>query len=684
MTRKSVITNLLMPYCRAYGTNYDFAFTNYHSLNFFTGSSVPSNSALLYPVKSTVTVGTGRVTNAYVPSGAFSFDFWINPKYTTDTPSSEFRAGTILHMSAGYALSLVSGSSYDSNGYVDGYRLLLQLSSSADLAPSSIHPNFLPWPDFAFFSNDNILKRNRWQHVTVRWGTDSYNFGYGSFYVDGLEAGTFQIQSSSVAPITTQPPSSLVIGNYLEAAPNEDKFFFSRLAQTRYGVPVNSTYFNSSQTVEQPSSFGLNHPLNAEVHELKIYSRYLSQYEMLSRSLSGASLDDSTLLFYLPPLFTEESPYRTVTASLGGTDYLGGVLCHPFENINGTTGTPFNKFLSFDTGGHLINLENYTRDFATGNYPRLINLTGSVVRNNTAQLSANQFLYATGSNRKSSLTVLPNDNGNFTPNYYGLLGKLSSSLFHNDNGDLAYNLVSLRNLYSMQETYDYAEPASGSALLNIAPDGTIISSLSGLDITSSIGVLDYQRVPSILQRTREPNSLQVVVFDISNLFYGNKIKPGTFVLSDSGISNSGGKVGMTLKDDGFGSLYRADSTGSWAVNNSVGNIFYDNGVILLKNPSLYFFGKNQFECSFTGERNVHVMKADLYANPLELVSSSNPGWTPSLSASSNLYDPDKRYVYITDLYLHDDNLNVIARSKLAQPVLKRTSEKLVFHVKMDF
>ena len=174
------------------------------------------------------------------------------------------------------------------------------------------------------------------------------------------------------------------------------------------------------------------------------------------------------------------------------------------------------------------------------------------------------------------------------------------------------------------------------------------------------------------------------MFDISNLFYGNKIKPGTFVLRDMDVSNSYGKLGMTLRDDGFGSLYRADSTGSWAINNSVGNIFYDNGVVLLKNPSLYFFGKNQFECSFTGERNIHVMKADLYANPLELVSSSNPSWNPSLKASNNLDDPDKRYVYITDLYLHDDNLNVIARTKLASPVLKKTSEKLVFHVKLDF
>jgi hypothetical protein len=78
------------------------------------------------------------------------------------------------------------------------------------------------------------------------------------------------------------------------------------------------------------------------------------------------------------------------------------------------------------------------------------------------------------------------------------------------------------------------------------------------------------------------------------------------------------------------------------------------------------------------------MKADLYANPLELVSSSNPSWNRDLEATDFASDFDKRYVYITDLYLHDDNLNVIAKTKMAQPVLKRSGDKLKFTVKMDF
>ena len=683
MTRKFVTTNVLMPYYSLFGTNYNFAFTNYNSLNFLTASGLPTGSALLYPASGSSAAIGSIVSSSYIPSGAFSFDFWINPRYTTDTETSEFKAGTIFHLSGAYALSLISGSSRDSNGLTNGYRLLLQLSSSAKSLPSTINP--ASTTDLNFVSNDNSLQRNTWHHITVRWGPNSYNFGSGSFMVDGIEQGTFYIPSASIAPKEESGvalPSILTIGNFLECSQGvSSSYFFSDRAQLRFGVPVTGSAFITSPTLDEPASYNLAHPLNAEVHELKIYNKYLGQAEIASRSLTGAPLDDPNLLFYLPPMFTKESPTRSVDTVAG----LGGVLVHPFQCIDGTTTQPFNVDLSFDTGGHYINLENYTRDFATGNYPRLINLTGSALVGNTEQLTANQFLYNTGSVRKNSLTVLPNDNGEFTPNYYELLNKLDDSSFVTDKGQQAFNLVTLRSMYSLNSIYDLVPPVSGSATLNtdLNPK-SIIAALSGFDVTSSLGTLNPQRTPTILQRTQENNSLQVVIFDISNLFYGNKIAPSTFTITDTNVSNSYGKIGITLKDDGFGSLYRADCSGSQAQYNSVGNIFYDNGIVLIKNPSLYWFGQNGFECTFQGERNIHVMKADLYANPLELVSSSNPSWNRDLEATDFASDFDKRYVYITDLYLHDENLNVIAKTKLAQPVLKRSGDKLKFSIKIDF
>ena len=118
-----------------------WSYTNYHSLNFVTGGlpgyDLPRQSVLIYPA------GTGSVTsenwNPLAPKNRFTFDFWINPRYTTDRPGDEFHAGTVLHMSSCYAVSLVSGSRVGIDGRPSGYRMMLQLSHSADVSPSSVN-----------------------------------------------------------------------------------------------------------------------------------------------------------------------------------------------------------------------------------------------------------------------------------------------------------------------------------------------------------------------------------------------------------------------------------------------------------------------------------------------------------------------------------------------------------------
>ena len=104
---------------------------------------------------------------------------------------------------------------------------------------------------------------------------------------------------------------------------------------------------------------------------------------------------------------------------------------------------------------------------------------------------------------------------------------------------------------------------------------------------------------------------------------------------------------------------------------------------MVKHPSLYFFGQEQFVLEFQGERNVHVQKFNIVARPYEHVSSSNPEYIP-VSASNMANDYDKQFVYVTGINLHDDNLNVISRTNLAQPIVLRTGDQMKFVVKMDY
>jgi hypothetical protein len=188
---------------------------------------------------------------------------------------------------------------------------------------------------------------------------------------------------------------------------------------------------------------------------------------------------------------------------------------------------------------------------------------------------------------------------------------------------------------------------------------------------------------TIYQRTHDPSSNQVTFFNISNLYYGRRILPGSFELTDSSLSGSGGAVSITLKDDGMGNIYRADtftSASSWA---SVGNLYYDEGVVVIKSPHLFFFGENGFDMSFRGEQNIHVLKVNVLAPANHLNSSSNPNYLP-LSASASPTDQNSQFVYVTGINLHDENLNVVAKAQLAQPIVKRYGDRVMFRLRLDF
>ena len=667
MDRKQVVLDNLFPYYRCTSPDMHFGFTNYNSLNFISSSKFPSDSVLLYPQDVELS-GTSIVSAQYIPSGAFTFDFWIKPNATTDTDEAPYKAGTIFHVSSCYAISLISGSSVDPDGKPNKFRLLFQLSSSADIAPSKIDVNNLP--PFTFVSSDNSLEKDKWSHATIRWGTNTYNLGSGSMMVNSSSCGTFVIDKANFNFKTvggSDGPNVLAIGNYYEGI-NTGKSSISRFFAADTATREGLLELNPATGVNNPDNFTFNHPLNAELSELKIYNKYLVNSEIAALDLNGPS-DLSSLVFYLPPFFTEESPTRQ---SVNGS---GGVFVTPYQTKTGTTYTPVSAELAFEIGGHYINLENFTRDFVNSRYPRLLNLTGSVITNPiTYPQTANAILYSTGSVRRRNLTILPCDNGGFIPNYE-LLASLGQTYFVNDLGNSNLSMVSMRNQYS-----------TGSLFAGLVNDeaGTIFSDLTGPDPTNSSSFgKSSSRVPTILQRTRDNNSNQIVFFDISNIFYDHNIEPLSVVITDSQLSGSE-KISITLKDDGNGNLYRDNTTGEAATWNSVGNVFYNEGIIVIKHPSLFFFGENQFELTFKGRHNIHVMSIDCKANSGMVTKSSNPTFSDEYLASSNANEYDQKYVWISDILLHDENLNVVARTKLAQPFQKKWGDKVLFKVKLDW
>ena len=63
--------------------------------------------------------------------------------------------------------------------------------------------------------------------------------------------------------------------------------------------------------------------------------------------------------------------------------------------------------------------------------------------------------------------------------------------------------------------------------------------------------------------------------------------------------------------------------------------------------------------------------------------SEHPSYKP-LKATSNANESDKTVTYISSIYLHDENLNIVGKVNLAQPVQKREEDSFIFRVKVDF
>jgi hypothetical protein len=699
--RKAAVKDVLFPHYRTMYPCLNWGFTNYHTLNFFTASTVPESSALIYPA------GSGSLATgdefSYSPPGSFTFEFWINPRYTTDDPGGEFKAGSILHLSSSYCLSLVSGSGRDLNGYLDTYRVMLQLSHSADIPPSTLTsgPGRFSTSlgigyqtDLIFTSSE--IPRNSWSHVAVRWeapnsaGTNPGQYT-GSFVINGAKDSEFYIPSASVIPQTfTNPqgdPDALFVGNYYDG-PNRGDF---------PGTPLLARFFNINSAYEEgltplyvgsydpansapdhtdvsPADYDLSHPLNAELHDIRIYDSHRTLGDIdLDRQSGPSSLDG--LLFYLPPFFVRETRERDV-------------LQTPFKSVRTTTDDPFNVALSFGVAARLINLPNFTRELVRGEYPRLFHLTASEITTSTTARPANDFLYEVPSAVKGNLTILPCDNGLFTPNFSllrsgstpdaspPLFGSPSES-FVSDTGVLRYDQVSLRELVLTSSYFTGLAPFDAFALST----GSISAALEGA--TPEDPGIESGPILTVLDRTRDPDSNEVTFFDISNLFYGRRLIPEAFSVFDSGLTGSDGKIPMRIKDNGAGGLYRADSNTPHALWSNVGSIVYDEGLVAITDPTAIFYGKDQFEVSMKGMRPVFVKEINVLAPAGSVNSSSNPNWIP-VPPTDNANETADKFVYITHVNLHDDNLNVVGKASLAQPIVKRSDDKFLIRLKIDY
>lgn len=249
-----------------------------------------------------------------------------------------------------------------------------------------------------------------------------------------------------------------------------------------------------------------------------------------------------------------------------------------------------------------------------------------------------------------------------------------------------YKLNDLDDIYSITRSNvlikDYKNPTLDNDEINL-----YIEQVSDKEELYGSAPLSSQVYNSFILPYRDFNNYLYSfsnIIELSSQIYNKKIQKDTFNILDVDLLGSNGKLNMKIKDNGYGTLYRADCKSTQASWNYLGHLFYNEGIIVLQHPGIENFGYNSFRIDFRSENKMFVNEINIPCESGLINKSINSSYNSDLRSSSSAFDQDEEFVYITDINLHDENLNIIAKAKLAQPIPKKNTDNILFRLKMDY
>lgn len=603
------------------------------------------------------------------------------------------------------------------------------------------------WNADGIYLTRPVINRGQWNHVAISYNSNP-NYGdtgvtlkgnctiwisrpsfKNSNIVENVLEYNFTVEGTSgVNDIwwnknTTLLPVAIVLGarpnQELSTASLKDEFIF----EDGFG-----------QT-DMPEMF-YDDPLNAELSNFRIWSASLP-YASLRDRWGGASevVDQyaNSLICDLRLCFRSDSPVRP-HANLGGVWNLR------------KEDTFINQVIGWERGDTILNLDGFLFDWASDNALEKLELDengDSIYNTDVFSATARWAIGAGGMSER--VTLPPFTEIESSDIYYGFYGVRNLSILPDDNpftntgktyaeeagGGLAGRLYAGNNSNIVVESvFDTNKFAS----INAPTDDDNASNRPVL--RSSYSIWNKQRS----SYTRASQWL-----DLSNVFYGKNIVEGSFswenistasewcikfvkLLHDifnadsppttdyeytsleyanlleyiNNLFNNSDyyRVPIRVKEARSGILVRANyaypeysdivdkgfENSGW----QIGLMDRVNGFATLMHPFSWRWCENKYRINFLGERGVWVNE---YLLPLPdgEYDSSNSGFSSYYSSEmdlpSNSEIPNKgddNTVAITEINLHDENLNVLLKAKMAQPIYRVPSDKLAFKIKIDF
>lgn len=200
------------------------------------------------------------------------------------------------------------------------------------------------------------------------------------------------------------------------------------------------------------------------------------------------------------------------------------------------------------------------------------------------------------------------------------------------------------------------------------------------------------------------------VIDIPQAFYGRQIVPGTLSITDRTYDNGSGSVfgacGLVrvINDDGRGGLYISGSMCSSSLANKedyqgvtwnkVGNVFYGEGLVVIKDPTLLDMWRSDglsthpndlLQLSFRGQSRLPVKTLMCRVDRGVLNATSNPTfWSEDQDDGQHVIRHASSSLYVTTIGVYNSQRELVGVARLADPVKIRGRDKFNFKLRMDF
>jgi hypothetical protein len=187
----------------------------------------------------------------------------------------------------------------------------------------------------------------------------------------------------------------------------------------------------------------------------------------------------------------------------------------------------------------------------------------------------------------------------------------------------------------------------------------------------------------------------VRLLHIPEMFYDKQIVTGTVKLTDWTHANSGSSP-YDFVDDGRGALVLSGTRQQW------GTVFYCEGLIVMLPPSgsgswilgggvgdlSASYGGRQVQLEFSGSHTIVTKTFMCRIHENECNCSRNPTWSVTGTAQDGslqrIRSGSDNTTYITSIGLYNEDYELVAVAKIAQPIRNREHDRLDIRLRMDF